>query len=150
MHLRQKLPLSAVLGTALLVLAVSLGGCASTTALPTNEAEPVPAPGSPAAAPLEEQAPLANTLRWRTASEVDNFGFDVFRGLAEEGPFEKLNDETIPGAGTTDEPQQYAYVDETIEPGTEYWYYVESISIAGVREQFTPIFKAKAKFLAEQ
>ena len=36
-------------------------------------------------------------------------------------------------------------MDETIEAGKEYWYYVESISLAGVREKFTPVFKSKAK-----
>ena len=27
----------------------------------------------------------------------------------------------------------------------EYWYFVESVSMAGVREKFTPVFKSKAK-----
>ncbi len=96
-----------------------------------------------------EVEPLKNTLRWKTASEVDNFGFDVYRGLAEEGPFERLTAEPIPGAVTTDEPQAYVFEDDTIEAGVVYWYYVESISLAGVREKFTPVFAAKAKGAAE-
>lgn len=92
---------------------------------------------------------LENTLRWKTASEVDNFGFDVYRGDSEDGPFERLTEEPIPGAGTTDEPQQYVFVDDTIEAGKAYWYYVESISMMGVREQFTPVFEAEAKGGAE-
>ncbi len=51
----------------------------------------------------------------------------------------------IPGHGTTDEPSSYEWFDESIDEGVEYWYYVESISISGEREKFTPIFKAKAK-----
>ena len=94
----------------------------------------------------EEAAPaLENTLRWKTASEVDNFGFDVYRADSEEGPFERLTEEPIPGAGTTDEPQQYVFVDDTIEAGKAYWYYVESISMSGVRERFTPVFRAAPK-----
>jgi len=104
-----------------------------------------PAPVPTVAAPLAEEPPLSNTLRWSTASEVDNFGFDVYRGLSEEGPFERLTADPIPGAGTTDTPSQYSHVDSGIEPDTTYYYYVESISLQGMREQFTPIIKAAGK-----
>src|SRR5262245_17547300 len=101
------------------------------------------APASPASAASPKA--LSNTIKWSTASEVENFGYDVFRGDKEEGPFTKLNSRIIAGAGTVDEPRYYQYVDETIEAGKEYWYYVESVSLAGVREKFTPVFKSKPK-----
>lgn len=102
---------------------------------------------SPAAtpAPAATPNPLNNTIKWSTASEVDNFGYDVFRGDKEEGPFTRLNSKIIAGAGTVDEPRHYQYVDESIQAGKEYWYYVESVSLSGVREKFTPVFKSKAK-----
>jgi hypothetical protein len=102
------------------------------------------APAAPAASP-SPVPPLSNTIKWSTASEVENFGYDVFRGDKEEGPFTRLNAKTIAGAGTVDEPRAYQYVDATIEAGKAYWYYVESISLAGVREKFTPVFQSKAK-----
>ena len=86
-----------------------------------------------------------NTLKWTTASEVENFGFDIFRGESEDGPFEKRTDDPLPGAGTTDEPQSYLWEDFDIEKGKDYFYYIESISMAGVRERFSPIIKAPAK-----
>lgn len=95
-------------------------------------------------AKAKEEAPK-NTLKWTTASEVENFGFDIFRGLSEEGPFEKRTETPLPGAGTTDEPQSYLWEDFEIEMGQDYYYYVESISMAGVRERFSPIIKAPAK-----
>ena len=88
---------------------------------------------------------LRNRIRWKTASEVDNFGYDIYRGPAEAGPFTKITESPIPGHGTTDEPSDYEYFDADIAEGVEYWYYVESISITGERERFTPIFKAKVK-----
>lgn len=91
-----------------------------------------------------------NTLKWSTASEVDNFGFDVYRGDSEEGPFKRLNAEPIPGHGTIDEPSYYQYVDDTIDPEKTYWYYVESISTAGERERFTPVFKTGPKTAPKQ
>lgn len=110
-------------------------------------AAPLYAQGAPPAPPAAASpAPaLSNTIKWSTASEVENFGYDVFRGDAEEGPFTKINAKTIAGAGTVDEPSAYQYVDAAIEPGKAYWYYVESISMAGVREKFTPVFRSKAK-----
>ncbi len=94
---------------------------------------------------IAEADRLANTARWSTASELDNFGYDVYRGDSEEGPFERLTTDPIQGAGTTDEPQQYSYRDENIDPCKAYWYYVEAISTSGTREKFTPVFQAPAK-----
>lgn len=103
--------------------------------------------GLPATALTAEQAaaPEPNTVRWATASEKDNFGYDVYRGLSEQGPFERINKDTIPGAGTTDIPQQYEYTDSAIQPGVVYWYYVESISLNGDRQRMTPIYPSTLK-----
>lgn len=93
--------------------------------------------------------PIHNTLRWTTASEVNNFGFDIYRGEAEDGPFERITERPIPGAGTTDEPSDYVYEDFGIEAGVTYYYYVESISTDGVRERFSPVFAAPPKYPEE-
>ena len=79
------------------------------------------------------------------ASEVSNFGFDIYRSDKEEGPFAKINAEVISGAGTSDTPQYYVYEDTDIECDKSYFYYVESISMDGAREQFTPIIKSPPK-----
>jgi len=88
---------------------------------------------------------LGNTAHWSTASEEENFGYDVYRGDAEKGPFVKLTKQPILGNGTTNETHQYKYVDDSIDPCRDYWYYVESISSDGAREKFTPVFHAPAK-----
>lgn len=93
----------------------------------------------------DELPPLANVISWSTASEVDNFGFDVYRADAEDGPFVRLSEDIIRGAGTSDMPSEYRFVDDGIEPEREYFYYVESVSLAGERERFTPVIRAPAK-----
>ncbi len=117
-------------------------------------AAPAPAPEAPAKPPEGEcgdqsatpaDQRLANTPKWTLASEQDNFGFDVYRGDTEEGEFTKLTKDPVIGAGTTDETQRYQFRDDTIDPCKAYWYYIESISTAGVREKFTPTFQAPAK-----
>lgn len=99
---------------------------------------------------LNEDGTYNKTIRWATASEVDNFGYDIFRGLSEDGPFERLTEDPIAGAGTTDEPSYYTYVDEGLDPSVDYYYYIESISMHGVRERFTPIQKVAARNPAEE
>ena len=102
---------------------------------------------SPVKARQEPQsaAALQNVIRWSTASEVDNFGFDVYRAEQENGPFTRITQQPVPGAGTSDEPARYEYTDASIKPDIQYYYYVESISMSGVREKFTPTFKARIK-----
>jgi len=93
-----------------------------------------------------ESAGISNKVKWVTASELNNFGFDVLRGDSKEGPFARINEHTIPGAGNSDTPNQYEFVDDTIEEGEIYWYYVESISMSGRREKFTPTFQSKPRY----
>ncbi|MCB9398749.1 MAG: hypothetical protein H6510_13125 [Acidobacteria bacterium] len=93
-------------------------------------------------AKLEADVP-SRTIRWTTASEQDNFGFDIYRGESEEGPFERITKTPISGAINSDEPHQYSYVDATIDPNKAYFYYVESIAMNGSRERFTPVIPVK-------
>jgi len=92
---------------------------------------------------------VKNTAHWTTASEEENFGYDVYRGDREEGPFVKLTKQPILGNGTTPETHKYEYADDAIDPCKDYWYYVESISTDGAREKFTPVFHVPAKRHAE-
>lgn len=124
-----------------------VGGCES-----AGGEETAPDPGSPASDVSKQGAPEdapdeppVNTVKWTTASEVDNFGFDIYRALDEDGPFERITIEPLPGAGTIDEPQNYVFVDSEIDPGKDYFYYIESISLGGIRETFSPVIRAPAK-----
>ena len=122
--------------TVLLALCLSLPLCCGTVAAAA-------ACGSQANVPPAQR--LSNTAQWTTASEEDNFGYDVYRADAEKGPFVKITRQPILGNGTTAETHQYKYVDDSIDPCKEYWYYVESISTDGQREKFTDVFHAPAK-----
>ncbi len=108
-------------------LAAALGG-----SLLVAQAPPAPAAtGEPARPKL--------TISWSTASEVDNYGFLVLRGETEEGPFKVVTEKAIPGAGTSDLPHKYTFEDSDVVQGKIYYYYLESISLQGVREKFSPV-----------
>ena len=123
---------------AILALALLSLACRSVS----QGAEPAAAPAAPAAEPYK------NTVKWATASEVDNFGYDVYRGESPDGPFVRLTEEPVEGAGTSDEVHRYRFVDDTIDPTKTYYYYVESISMSGERERFTPVGKVGPKIPA--
>ncbi|MFV1981246.1 MAG: T9SS type A sorting domain-containing protein [Rhodothermia bacterium] len=53
-------------------------------------------------------------LRWETASETNNSGFDIEMEIG-TGLFEALD--FVPGYGTTTEPQTYSYMVSGLDPG---------------------------------
>ncbi|MEM1093753.1 MAG: matrixin family metalloprotease [Bacteroidota bacterium] len=61
------------------------------------------------------QTDQAVVLRWDTASETNNAGFDVEQAYGDQ-PFEQVA--FVPGAGTTLQAQTYAYRLTDLEPGT--------------------------------
>jgi len=118
---------------------------APSSPMPQAAATPTPSPTPEAATSPSPTPPYRNTVRWATASELDNFGYDVYRGTSADGPFERITPDPVPGAGTTDETHRYSFADDDIDPHQTYYYYVESISITGHRERFTPVIEAKPK-----
>ncbi|WP_395376222.1 hypothetical protein [Marinicella sp. W31] len=78
-----------------------------------------------------------HTLKWRTASEYRNFGYDVYRSESLSGPFKRITQTPIPGAGTTDQISLYEYIDTSAKKRQRYYYFIESISEDGTRNQFT-------------
>jgi hypothetical protein len=126
-----------------LLAAASLAG--SLRAEDKKPAVPAPAAPTPAAKAAEasddDPSRPRITLTWSTASEVDNYGFFVMRADDEKGPFKALNEKAIPGSGNSDLPREYRYKDFAVVPGRSYHYYLESVSMSGVREKFSPVLK---------
>ena len=78
-------------------------------------------------------------LKWTTQSEVDNAGFYIYRSQTRDGTFKVVNPTMIQGAGTTSERNEYTWTDTTAKPNTVYYYRIEDISYAGVREQLATV-----------
>ena len=115
-------------------------------AWPAGAAEPSAAP-SPAGGSILPQAPVKNTVRW-TTDGLNHFGYDVYRAESESGPFVKINAQMVSGASgqrVRPESQSFEYVDDTIDPHKDYWYYVEATTLMKEKLKFTPTLKAPAK-----
>ena len=90
-------------------------------------------------------------LQWTTESEVDNAGFYIYRSQTKDGEFKVVNPQMIQGAGTTGERNEYTWTDTTAKPNVVYYYRIEDVSHAGVREQLATVrldglISAKGKF----
>ena len=91
-------------------------------------------------------------LDWSTLSETNNYGFEVEKSDSTQHHYTVIPNSFIPGHGTTNEPQQYSFVDSSAVPGV--WYlrlkqidldgtvhYSEGIRgsvLSGVEEQEVP------------
>ena len=81
------------------------------------------------------------TLYWRTMSETDNIGWYVYRN--KENDFDhttRVNNDLIPGYGTTTVQHDYFYSDKELEliSGNRYWYWLESIDLGGAFHRYDP------------
>lgn len=70
------------------------------------------------------------TLNWQTASEVNNYGFNIER-KKETGDWNKI--EFINGHGNSNSPKSYSFIDNTITSG-KYSYRLKQIDIDGTFE----------------
>ncbi len=71
------------------------------------------------------------TLQWATATERDNYGFNLYRATSEDGERTLLNAEMIPSLVAPGSPYgaEYEFVDNTAEAGVQYFYWLEDVDI---------------------
>ena len=83
-------------------------------------------------------------LKWSTASEINNLGFNIKRSIYKNGPYEEIDsykyNQNLKGAGTSSQRNDYSYLDEQVLNGSTYWYKLEDIDINGLRAEHGPVF----------
>jgi hypothetical protein len=118
----------------------------------TGLASPAPAADAPAPAatatatapgiapdadigPPRTEGPGPVRLEWTARNTTRTYGFLVYRGTDRAGPYQRMTG-PIHEAGA----QGYSFVDDQVEPGRTYYYYVDSIDLHGRRTRFSPTF----------
>ena len=74
-------------------------------------------------------------VKWETASEINNMGFNIYRSELENGNFIKPNRSMIFGAGNSSWENEYLFVDDKITAGKTYYFQLEDISYDGTKEK---------------
>jgi hypothetical protein len=96
--------------------------------------------GLPGALPIQLASFSASVIRdrdvevaWKTVSETNNYGFEVYRKRGESGDWTKVG--FVEGHGTTLTPQSYSYVDRGVAFG-KYYYRIKQMDLDGKSETF--------------
>ena len=83
-------------------------------------------------------------IKWRTESEVNNLGWNIYRSEKKDGKFVKINARLILSASNSATPN-YQFVDDTAVKGRQYYYYLEDVDISGQRNKSPIILISKRK-----
>ena len=79
-------------------------------------------------------------ISWRTASELNNAGFNILRSEYSDRDFSVVNVKgLIPGRGTSSEMHAYSYTDTTAARHVIYYYRIEDVSFEGMRETLATV-----------
>ncbi|MCX5887057.1 MAG: hypothetical protein NT096_14310 [Proteobacteria bacterium] len=78
-------------------------------------------------------------LTWKTESEIDNAGFNVYRAKLEDGEYIKINGALIPAEGTSTRGTVYHYVDGNLVNGETCYYKLEDIDTSGFSSMHGPV-----------
>jgi hypothetical protein len=78
-------------------------------------------------------------LSWKTASELDNLGFHLYRATSEAGPYARLTESLIPGLGSSPVGAEYAFRDSEVTNGVTYFYQLEDVDTSGGSRRHGPV-----------
>jgi hypothetical protein len=78
-------------------------------------------------------------LKWTTASEIDNAGFNIYRAESESGEYVKINASLIPAEGSATQGATYQFIDENVRNRTTYYYKLEDIDLNATSTMHGPV-----------
>jgi hypothetical protein len=113
---------------------VSISNGKSYTIASTIEDNPLPVEMSVFTATNTENGVL---LFWRTETEINNVGFGVYRSEEKDGDYVKVG--FVEGAGNLGMPIDYTFTDKKVEAGKTYFYFLESLDVAGRKDRLEVI-----------
>jgi hypothetical protein len=78
-------------------------------------------------------------VAWETVSEVDNAGFNLYRGLQADGSDRSLLTYVPSQAPGSTQGAAYSYEDAAVEAGQTYWYWLEDVDLSGATTLHGPV-----------
>jgi hypothetical protein len=88
-------------------------------------------------------------LTWVTATELDNAGFNVRRGLTPDGDRVRVNHEPIAAQGDVLGGGSYAFSDYEVTENVTYYYWLEDVDMHGNVRQHGPVSARLSKRVAK-
>ncbi len=78
-------------------------------------------------------------VTWETVSEINNAGFNLYRGLQADGSDRALLTYVASQAPGSTQGAFYSYEDVAVEVGQTYWYWLEDIDLSGATTLHGPV-----------
>jgi hypothetical protein len=84
-------------------------------------------------------ADSAVDLSWQTGSELENLGFNLYRGLSDAGPWTRITSSLIPGLGSSPLGATYTWRDTGLVNGQRFFYRLEDVDTHSVSTFHGPV-----------
>ena len=89
---------------------------------------------------FQGQATAAGVLLvWRTETENNNLGFNLYRAGSSNNHYIKINQKLIEGAGSSTQSRNYTYLDDRLPETGLYNYQLEGVDVNGYRDAYAAI-----------
>jgi hypothetical protein len=75
-------------------------------------------------------------VNWKTATELNNVGFNILRSTSPNGTFAKVNYTPTQCLGCLT-GMSYSFIDSGVTPGQTYYYRLQSVNTSGVPETYS-------------
>ncbi len=79
------------------------------------------------------------TLQWKTASEIDTAGYNIYRAETQDGEYVRANSDLIPAKGTPDAGALYTFTDTGVKNRNTYYYRLEDVENDGDTGMHGPV-----------
>lgn len=115
---------------------------------PTAAADTTPRAAPPhvsaaVAPPAAGSAPRQAVLRWVARDETDVHGYLVYRSPRREGPYTRVNARVVAVVADGATEHAYEFVDQDVEAGTTYYYYLDLVTRAGAKKRFSGVVEKR-------
>jgi hypothetical protein len=78
-------------------------------------------------------------LTWKTESEINNAGFNLYCASTENGNYKKINASLIQAQGSAISGAKYEFLNEPLKNGKIYYYKLEDIDLNGTSTMHGPV-----------
>ena len=75
-------------------------------------------------------------IEWVTETEFETAGFNIYRGLTADGPFEQVNNRLLPSDGDAAHGANYSFIDSNVVAGQTYYYRLEEVEYDNSRQKY--------------
>jgi hypothetical protein len=86
------------------------------------------------------------TLKWETATEINNSGFNILRAKTEKGDYSQINEDLILPQGAGIEGAFYEFIDTSVKNGKTYWYKLQDVELGGKTSDSEPVKATPRRF----